>query len=329
MEAGFADQREHRQARRHRDWIAAQRAGLIDRAGRRDLFHQVTAPAIGAHRHAAADDLAEGGQVRGDAVMRLRTAERDAEAGHYFVEDQQRAVLGTQRAQMIQIAFARRDAVHVAGDRLNDQAGDIVAEFVEQACGGLEIIERQRQREVGQRRGYARRGRGAERQRTGTGLHQERIAVAVVAAFELDDARTPGRAARQPDRRHRGLGAGIDHAYHVDRRNQLGNGFGHRHLGLAGRAEAQAVPDRTLHGLPYIRMVVSDDHRSPGTDIVDVALAFDIPQIGPFGATGEERFAADGTEGAHRRVDAARHTCLGAGEQVVVGGHVVSGKQEW
>ena len=54
------------------------RSRLIDRAERRDALHQVRAPAVRGHRQAAADDLAERGQVRLDAEQRLRAAEAQA-----------------------------------------------------------------------------------------------------------------------------------------------------------------------------------------------------------------------------------------------------------
>ena len=181
------DNVEHRQARRHRNRIARQRAGLIDRSRRRDFFHDVATSAVRADRHAAADDLAERRQVRRDAVQRLRAAERDAEAGHHFVENQQRAVLRAQLAQTGEIAVARRDAIHVAGDGLDDETGDAVADLVEQFARGVEVVVGQCEREIGERFRYAGRRRHAEGQRAGTGLDQKRVAVAVIAAFEFDD----------------------------------------------------------------------------------------------------------------------------------------------
>src|SRR3546814_9720026 len=59
VEAGRLDQFEHRQAGGHRNRVAAERTGLVDRLARCDLLHQFTAAAVGAHRHAAADDLAD------------------------------------------------------------------------------------------------------------------------------------------------------------------------------------------------------------------------------------------------------------------------------
>ena len=101
VEARARDRLERREARRHRDRVAGERAGLVDGPERRDAFHDVAAPAVRADRHAAADDLAERGEVGRDAVERLRAAERDAEAGHDLVEDQQRAVPRAELAQRL------------------------------------------------------------------------------------------------------------------------------------------------------------------------------------------------------------------------------------
>ena len=77
----------------HGERIAAECSGLVDRAERREVVHDVGSSAEGSAGQAAADDLAQRGQVGRDAVDLLRAAEGDAEAGHDFVEDEQRAVL--------------------------------------------------------------------------------------------------------------------------------------------------------------------------------------------------------------------------------------------
>ena len=57
----------------------------------------------------------------------LRPAVGQAEAGHHLVVDQQRAVLLRQPAQFRAELGRRRDQAHVADDRLEDDAGDLVA----------------------------------------------------------------------------------------------------------------------------------------------------------------------------------------------------------
>ena len=73
--------------------IAAERAGLKHFARRQHVIHDLGPAAVGADRQPAADDLAQRRQVGLDAQQRLRPAVGHAEAGHHFVEDQQRAVL--------------------------------------------------------------------------------------------------------------------------------------------------------------------------------------------------------------------------------------------
>src|SRR5512143_2697657 len=73
-----------REPRGHRERVAGQRAGLVDRALGRDLGQEVGPSAVGAHRQPGADDLSERREVGPDAVPLLRSAPRDAEARHHL-----------------------------------------------------------------------------------------------------------------------------------------------------------------------------------------------------------------------------------------------------
>ena len=116
---------QHRQPRRHRQRISRKRPRLIHRTQRRDLAHDVGASAVGRHRQAAADNLAERRQIRPDAETLLRAAQRHAEARHHFVENQQRAVTRGQFAQRFEKSRRGRNAAHVADHRLDDHRGDL------------------------------------------------------------------------------------------------------------------------------------------------------------------------------------------------------------
>ena len=72
-----------------------------------------------------------------DAQQRLRPAVGHAEAGHHFVEDQQRAVLVGHLPQRLAELGRRRDAAHVADDRLDDHAGDLRAVLGKGVFDGL------------------------------------------------------------------------------------------------------------------------------------------------------------------------------------------------
>ena len=60
-----------------------------------------------------------------------------------------------------------------------------------------------------------------------------------------------------------------------------------------------------LDSLDDGREGVAEDHRSPGAEVVDVAVAVRVPEICALGAHYEGGIAADGAEGADGRVDAA------------------------
>ena len=75
------------------------------------------------------------------------------------------------------------------------------------------------------------------------------------------------------------------------------------------------------HRVEYFRVAVAEDHRAPGTDIVDVALVIFIGDVGAFGVLEEQRRAADTFERANRRVNAARDVLLRVGEEGFRTGH--------
>src|SRR5688500_16141774 len=54
------------------------------------------------------------------------------------------------------------------------------------------------------------------------------------------------------------------------------------------------------------------DHRPTGTDVVDIASAVRIVQIGAIGAIDEYRLAAHAAKSAHRRIDAGGNAKLRA-----------------
>ena len=57
------------------------------------------------------------------------------------------------------------------------------------------------------------------------------------------------------------------------------DGFGQLDLALGGRAEAEALEHGLLHRLDHRRVAVAQDHRAPGADVVDVALAVGVPEV--------------------------------------------------
>ena len=78
---------------RHRDWVTGKRPRLVNRSSRRQCVHHIATPTECANGHSATDDFAKTSQIRHDAVIILCAGQRHAEAGHHFIDDQQRAKL--------------------------------------------------------------------------------------------------------------------------------------------------------------------------------------------------------------------------------------------
>ena len=91
---------------------------------RRQMLHDVAPPAEGADRHAAADHLAERGEVgRLDAVERLRAAaaRRGSRSSPRRKSAARRARVHSSRSACRNPAAGAHE-IHVAGDRLDDHA---------------------------------------------------------------------------------------------------------------------------------------------------------------------------------------------------------------
>ena len=153
--------------------------------------------------------------------------------------------------------------------------------------------------------------------------------MSVITALEFDNLAASGGAARKPDCGHRRFGPGVDHAQHLHRWHQSGDGFRHHHLCGAWRTKGQTVAYRVFHRLAYRRMVMASDHGAPGSDVVDVALAFPVEQIRTVGARGEKGLATHCLERAHRGVHAAGQQRLCALKKFVVARHVIAPKRLW
>ena len=89
-------------------------------------MHDVASSAKSTQRHAAADDLAERDQIGGDAEQPLGTGRADAEAGHHLVKYEYAAMARTQVAASVEKFAFRHNQIHIAGNRLNNDAGDLV-----------------------------------------------------------------------------------------------------------------------------------------------------------------------------------------------------------
>ena len=181
----------------------------------------------------------------------------------------------------------------------------------------VNIVERQNDGMLRERRRHARAVGIAKRERAGPGLHEQRIRVAVVAAVELDDFVAPGESAREADGAHARFRARIAHANLLHARHERTNQLRHRDFERIRDAEARAFFSGGFDGGNDFRMGVAENRRPPGADVINQFIAVHVPDVRAFGPVDEERLAADGAERAHGRIDAAGNIFQRLGEQLL------------
>src|SRR5262245_18440699 len=223
-------------------------------------------------------------------------------------------MMARQAAQLAKKILRRNDKSHVADDRFENDAGNLVAQGLEGELQRIDVVEPQQQRLRGTSLRHARAVGHAQRGGAGAGGHEETIDVAVVAASVLHYHVTVRVAAGQANGAHRRLGAGADHARHFERWHQLAAQFGQLAFRFGRRAEGGPFRHRRVHVLDDARVAVAEDERTPGADEIEMTVAVDAEAIRPLAALDDDGLTADRAERAGGAVDAAGNRLAGAGE---------------
>ena len=295
-----------REAGRHRERIARERAGLIDRPVGRELRHDVGAAAERADRQPAADDLAERREVGRDAFALLRAAARRRESR----SSPRRRSAARRTACTARAASAGKPGCGSTRPMLPGYGSTITAAIARRArrtrCSiARRVVERQHDRVARGAFGDAGRIGNAVRQRAGAGRDQKRVAVAVIAAGELHDLRrgVKPRASRT---------ALIVASVPLERSAAVRSTAPSQTISSASSLSARSARRTTSRASPRCAiarvtagMRVAEDQRAPRHHVVDVLVAVEVVQHRARAALHEDRREPDGAERAHRRVHAA------------------------
>ena len=189
-------------------------------------------------------------------------------------------------------------------DWLENDGGDFAGVRCKGGFDRRKIVEGQGDREFRQFLGHACAVRVAVGQRAAASFDQQRIDMAVVTAFELDDFIPTGEAAREADAAHRRLSAAVDHTDFFHRGHHAADRFRHFHLEGIRRAKTQSALGRLAHGFDHWLRCVAEDRRSPGADKIDKLPIFDSGEAASLGRLHKKRFAAHATKSPHGGVHA-------------------------
>ena len=272
---GRIDLRQSGNARRHGQHIVVEGAGVGQgvRAARVIERHKVLAPAEGAKGHAAANPLAKRGDVRGNAVKRLRTARGQA-GGHHLIEDQQTADPGALFAQRAQKGLRPGNASGRTHHRLDQNRGQVVAMGADRRHRAFNIVV-----------GRHDPGKG------GIGHHPrlEIESAAMIAAFEYQQLAAAGGDARRGDGHQVRFGSRIGKAHHVDRGKARADERRKLRLKAVVGAKVDAPVQGPNHRRADRRVVVSEEPGCVFTEKVQIAVAIHIAERGAGTLAGTER----------------------------------------
>ena len=103
--------------------------------------------------------------------------------------------------------------------------------------------------------------------------------MSVVAAHKFDDLISSGKTSCRTDSAHDCLCSGVYHTDHLDCRHSLTDEFRHLHFDLGRRSETQPAVTGAHYRFQNLLVVMSQDHRTPGTDIIHIPVAVRIKHI--------------------------------------------------
>ena len=163
----------------HGKGVARKGASLVHWASGGYHLHDLLLATVGANGEATTDDLAHGGDIRGDAEMLLRTAVGDTEASHNLIEDKDGLVLVAQGAEALQELLGGGDEAGVAHNGLEHDGRDALGLVgFEESLNRLEVVVGGSQGACCSALGHTGGVRKAKGDDTGAGGHKEAVGVA-------------------------------------------------------------------------------------------------------------------------------------------------------
>src|SRR5262245_42711213 len=103
--------------------------------------------------------------------------------------------------------------------------------------------------------------------------------MSVVATFKLQDHRSACEASGEPQRCHGAFSSGVGQTDLFNRRERLANEFRQLNLAFRWSAVTGARFQYLGQSLHHFWMAVSQNQRSPRTNVVDVLIAVDVEQM--------------------------------------------------
>ena len=141
----------------------------------------------------------------------------------------------------------------------------------------------------------------------------------VIAAFKLEAQIPPRDPSRQSQCRHRGFGSAGGESGHLGTGDQVHDQLGQLDFSGSRCTKGSAILESLLDRLEDHRVSVPQNHRSPGSDEIDVQLSFgisDTTTAGTVDESGSSSYRPISSDGA---VDPTRNHLAGPIKQILLG----------
>ena len=130
----------------------------------------------------------------------------------------------------------------------------------------------------------------------------------MITSCKFDDLITTGITSCRTNCAHNGFCARINHTHHLNMRKMFTDKFRHLYFYLRSTSKTQTVCAGFNYCFPDLWEIMTEDHRSPGIDIIYVFIAIYIINVTAICTFDKSRSHSDRTIRSDRTVDAARNS---------------------
>ena len=217
-------------------------------------------------------------------------------------------MLGTETAKTFQESLLWRNHTHIGCNRFYNHRSHLSRCLFQKCFYAVQIIINCCHGILCAAFWYSGTVRDSGCHNSGTCFYQKCIGMSMIASGKFYDLIPSCITSGCTDCTHNSFCAGIDHTHHLNMRKMFTDKFRHLYFYLCSTSKAQTVCTCFNYCFPDLREVMTEDHRSPGIDIIYVFIAIYIINVTAICTFDKSRSHSDRTIRSDRTVDAARNS---------------------
>ena len=275
-------------------------------------IHDIRSSSISANRQPRSDNFSKARHIRYNAIQLRSAAITDTEAADYLIENQHDIMCITKIAQALKKRRLSRYHAHISRNRFQDDRSDLPLVCRNERFNRRQIIVGTYQCIFHNIRRNTGTCRHTEGQRPRPAFHKQAIAVTVITAFKFNNFISACKSSGSTDCGHGCFRTGIYHPHLCKTRISLCDKLRQLHLLRC----TKTVADSLLYDVLQLRteqwMRMSQNHRPPGSDIIQIRIPVHIHNMGATGMIDKQTGCMCAGKRTYRRVYSPGHhtVCL-------------------